>query len=157
MEYTETLIPGCFLIPLSQFKDNRGSFTKIFSAAIKTEFSFHVSEFSVAEIAPGLWRSGKINLKPYTAAKLFYCIDGSVTYRIADLRKGSLAYSKYYDYLLSKDNAQALYMPKGCVNWEISEIGATIVYAQSADYHKDSELAIEMNKLNEFDSPFDFE
>ena len=116
MIFTETPIPGAFLIDLEKRGDDRGFFARAFC---ETEFAAHqlVTHFvqvnNSLSAQKGTLRGMHYQLAPQAETKLVRCIRGSLYDVILDLRPGSSTFGKSFGAELSAENRRMMYVPKG--------------------------------------------
>jgi len=116
MIFTETLIPGTFLIDLEKRGDDRGFFARAFCAK---EFAAHqlVTQFvqvnNSLSAQKGTLRGMHYQLAPRAETKLVRCIRGALYDLILDLRQGSPTFGQSFGAELSADNRRMIYVPKG--------------------------------------------
>jgi dTDP-4-dehydrorhamnose 3,5-epimerase len=116
MIFTETLIPGAFLIDLEKRGDDRGFFARAFC---EKEFTAHrlVTHFvqvnNSLSAQKGTLRGMHYQLAPKAETKLVRCIRGALYDLILDLRPGSATFAKSFGAELSAENRRMMYVPKG--------------------------------------------
>jgi dTDP-4-dehydrorhamnose 3,5-epimerase len=116
MIFTETPIPGAFLIDLEKRGDERGFFARAFC---EREFAAHhlVSHFVQANNSlsaqKGTLRGMHYQLPPKAETKLVRCIKGALYDLILDLRPGSPTFGQSFGAELSAENRRMMYVPKG--------------------------------------------
>jgi dTDP-4-dehydrorhamnose 3,5-epimerase len=115
MQAQALAIPGCYLLQLPHFPDDRGDFRKLFHApafrALQLETEFE--EAYVTRSHAGVLRGMHCQLPPSDHAKLVICITGRARDGLVDLRVGSPVYGQGIGFLLDADSAQAVYVPRG--------------------------------------------
>ena len=116
MIFTETDLPGAFVIDLEKRGDARGFFARTFCAREFAEQGL-ATEFVQANtsLSPeaGTIRGLHYQRAPAEEAKLMRCIQGAMWDVIVDVRDGSATYLKTYGVELSAENGRQLYVPKG--------------------------------------------
>lgn len=123
MIFTETSIPGAFVIELEKRGDDRGFFARVFC---ENEFSANglSSRFVQANNSlsgfKGTLRGMHYQLPPKAETKLVRCIRGSLLDVILDLRKESPTFGKSFGVELSAENRKMMYVPKGVAHGFIS-------------------------------------
>lgn len=116
MIFTETPIPGAFLIDLEKRGDERGFFARAFC---ENEFAAHklVTHFvqvnNSLSAQKGTLRGMHYQLAPKAETKLVRCIRGSLYDVILDLRPGSSSFGQSFGAELSAENRRMMYVPKG--------------------------------------------
>jgi dTDP-4-dehydrorhamnose 3,5-epimerase len=152
MKIKETFITGLKLIHLNEFKDQRGSFIKVFSEGIflenNLETAFKESYYSIS--AKNVIRGMHFQVPPAEHIKLLYLNSGRVLDVILDLRKASVTFGQYFSVELTVSNPVLVYIPFGCAHGFLSLENQTMVtYLQTSCYQS------EFDKGIHFDS-FDF-
>jgi len=116
MIFTETPIPGAFLIDLEKRGDDRGFFARGFC---EKEFAAHrlVTRFvqvnNSLSAQRGTLRGMHYQLVPRAETKLVRCIRGALYDLILDLRPGSATFGQSFGAELSAENRRMMYVPKG--------------------------------------------
>ena len=115
MKYTQTWIPGVWIIDPVIFSDERGYF---FEAYKQPEFERHIGDVhfmqdNESRSSQGVLRGLHYQLAPYSQAKLVRVIQGCVLDMAVDIRRGSPAFGKYIQVELSDENKRQLFIPKG--------------------------------------------
>jgi dTDP-4-dehydrorhamnose 3,5-epimerase len=119
MRFTETKIPGSFLIDVQKLGDDRGFFAR---AWCQQEFEEHglVSRVVQANLGfsprRGTLRGLHYQLPPFEEVKVVRCTRGAVFDVIVDLRPGSPAYQQWVGTELTADNHRTFYVPAGCAH-----------------------------------------
>ena len=92
MKFTKTDIPGCFLIELSAFRDERGWFSRLFC---QDTFLKEGIDFQVRQINQSMnkerhtFRGMHMQRPPFSEGKIVRCVSGAVQDFVLDLRLGS--------------------------------------------------------------------
>ena len=115
MVYTETEIPGVWIIEPKVFADERGYF---FEAYKECEFEEKIGNVRFLQenescSSRGVLRGLHYQLPPYSQSKLVRVISGNVLDVAVDIRKGSPTFGKYFAIELSGENKRQLFIPKG--------------------------------------------
>src|ERR1039458_6197096 len=107
MKFTETPLPGAFLVEPVRLEDERGFFARFFC---EREFEEHgmnprVRQCSVSNNrASGTLRGLHYQNSPYAEAKLVQCTRGAAFDVIVDLRPESPAFGKWHGIELYAEN-----------------------------------------------------
>ena len=131
MIFTETPIPGAFVIELEKRGDDRGFFARAFC---ENEFSAHGLSPRFVQVNNSLssykrtLRGMHYQLAPKAETKLVRCIRGSFLDVILDLRRGSPTFGKSFGAELSAENRKMMYVPKGFAHGIITLQDNTEVY-----------------------------
>jgi dTDP-4-dehydrorhamnose 3,5-epimerase len=116
MIFTETKLPGAFIIEIEKREDERGFFAR---AWCKKEFEAYGLnlDWVQANLAfskrRGTLRGMHYQVAPYEEAKLMRCIRGAIYDVIIDLRPDSPTYKQWLGGELTADNHKMLYVPEG--------------------------------------------
>lgn len=170
-------IPGCTRWPAIHSADERGSFSKVLSAPIRSSmgYDFHVREIFWNRSRRGVIRGMHLQLPPFQGAKVIWITAGRIRDVVVDLRSNSPTYGKHV--VFEMDNTTGLlFIPVGCANgFEVLSEEAVVNYAQECDYAPESDSGVRWNSFgcewtaqvpiisqrdmslpmfNEFESPF---
>ncbi len=115
MTYTETTIPGVWIIEPKVFNDARGYFMEAWK---KEEFEKHIGPVNFVQdnescSSKGVLRGLHYQLAPVSQSKLVRVIKGCVLDVAVDLRKGSPTFGKYLAVELSAENKRQFFIPQG--------------------------------------------
>ncbi|MEW6111652.1 MAG: dTDP-4-dehydrorhamnose 3,5-epimerase [Thermodesulfobacteriota bacterium] len=146
MKFTETELPGAFLIELEPNEDDRGFFARAFC---RKEFEERglVTDFVQSSISfnkkKGTLRGMHFQAPPHEEVKLVRCTRGSVYDVIVDLRPTSPTFKQWTALELSADNRWSLYIPKGFPHgFQTFEDNSEVLYMISAFYHAEAERGL---------------
>ena len=138
MIFTETKLPGAYLVDPELRTDNRGFFARSFC---RREFESHGLEPAVAQVNVGFshrrgtLRGMHFQYPPHAEVKLVRATRGSVLDVIVDLRPESTTYLEHFGVELSADNHRALYIPRRFAHgYQTLEDGAEVSY-QTNEYY----------------------
>ena len=135
MNFEKTPIDGLGIINNIDFKDERGTFLKIFGEKISDSLNFHIKQVNYSHnnelgTIRGLHYQSKIS-----DAKIVTCTRGSVFDVAVDLRPNSLSFGMHVAIHLSEKNAKALYIPKGFAHgFQTLSDNADILYLHDESY-----------------------
>lgn len=142
MQFTETAIPGAWIIDLAPHTDDRGWFAR---AWCTNEFADHGIEFAPLQANVGAsTRAGTIRglhyqAAPHQEAKLMRCTRGAIFDVLVDLRPGSRTYGRWTGVELTDQNRRTLYVPPLCAHgYQTVADGTEILYLTSAVYAPDA-------------------
>lgn len=116
MIFTETPLPGAYLIDLERRGDERGFFARAFC---EKEFGQHrlatrfVQANDSLSASKGTLRGMHYQVAPRAETKLVRCIRGALHDVILDLRKGSPTFGRSFGADLTAENRRMMYVPKG--------------------------------------------
>lgn len=144
MTKTRELLPNCYYIPLSQFKDDRGCLVKIPLEIdlpdLSTKFESRDEFFSVSK--RNVIRGMHFQLPPYDHEKFVFCSRGAVQDVLLDLRVGS-DYGRTVSLILEACTPAAIYIPRGVAHGFKSLIDDTVMYYKtSSTYQRDFDSGI---------------
>ena len=116
MIFSESPLPGAYLIDISRSEDERGFFARSFCAEEFTArgLAAHFPQCSVSFNArKGTLRGLHFQTAPHDEEKLVRCTGGAIFDVIADLRPDSPGHRHWFGIELSASNHRSLYIPKG--------------------------------------------
>lgn len=114
MIFTESRLPGAFIIDLERREDSRGFFARAFC---QHEFAEHGLEPIIAQAnlafnhRRGTMRGMHFQFPPAAETKLVRCTRGAILDIIVDLRPESPTYLEHVSVELTADNRRAIYVP----------------------------------------------
>ena len=115
MIFTETKLPGAFIIELEPIEDSRGFFARSWSA---DEFAAHglVTQILQANISfnklKGTLRGMHRQAQPFSEVKIVRCTRGAIYDVAIDLRPDSPTYRQWAAVELTADNHRMFYIPE---------------------------------------------
>lgn len=116
MIFTETELPGAFVIELEPIEDPRGFFARVWS---EDEFAERGLETRIAQCSVslnrrrGTVRGMHFQRSPHEEVKVVRCTRGGLHDVIVDLRPDSATFRRWTGVELSADNRRGLYVPRG--------------------------------------------
>jgi dTDP-4-dehydrorhamnose 3,5-epimerase len=155
MEFLSTYIDGVFIIKPKVIKDERGYFFESFS---EREFNENVEKIDFVQdnqskSCYGVVRGLHFQKGEYAQSKLVRCVKGEILDVAVDLRKNSPTYGKYVSAVLSENNHQQLFIPRGFAHgFSVLSEEAIVQYKCDNFYNKESEGGI-----NSFDENLNIE
>lgn len=117
MNFTQTKLPGVFLIDLDLLEDDRGFFARYFCRQEYAELGLDSNILQINNSfnkSKGTLRGIHYQTNPFGEVKIVRCIAGSLFDVVIDLRVGSPSFLQWIGVELSSDNRRMLYVPKGC-------------------------------------------
>jgi dTDP-4-dehydrorhamnose 3,5-epimerase len=114
MIFTETKLPGAFIIDLDRREDSRGFFARAFC---QHEFAEHGLEPVIAQAnlafnyRKGTMRGMHFQFPPAAETKFVRCTRGAILDIIVDLRPETPTYLEHVSVELTADNHRAIYVP----------------------------------------------
>jgi dTDP-4-dehydrorhamnose 3,5-epimerase len=149
MKFTETKLPGAFVIEPEIMADERGFFARSFC---QQEFIGHQLKSQVAQCnisynkKKGTLRGMHYQLAPHQEAKLVSCIKGAIYDVIVDLRLHSPTYCQWVSIELRSDTYQMLYIPVSFAHgFQALEDDAVVFYQMFEFYHPESSCGVRWN------------
>jgi dTDP-4-dehydrorhamnose 3,5-epimerase len=136
--FTETPIPGAYVLDLELREDKRGFFARTFCAR---EFEARGLSPVVAQCSisynhrAGTVRGMHWQAEPAPEPKLVRCTRGAIWDVIIDLRPGSPARGRHFGVELSAENRKALYIPPLCAHGFQTLTDAAEVAYQVGEFH----------------------
>jgi dTDP-4-dehydrorhamnose 3,5-epimerase len=145
MEVENLGVTGPYLITPRVFKDERGYFFESFNQKEFNEKIYEVNfvQDNESRSSYGVLRGLHFQKPPYDQAKLVRVVKGAVYDVAVDLRTDSPTYGKYFGVLLTEDNHQQFFVPRGFAHGFVA-LGVDNIFQYKCDnfYNKESEGAI---------------
>lgn len=149
MQFIPTAIKGLFLIEPKPFRDDRGSFARIFC---KEEFHTVGLTKEIVQVnhsitaTRGSVRGMHYQNPPYAEAKIIKCLRGEVFDVAVDIRAGSPTFLQWVGVELSAQKGNAVYIPEGFAHgFQTLEENSEMLYMHTQAYTSASEGAIRYN------------
>ena len=145
MNLIKTMIDGLVLLKPNVFKDHRGYFFESYNQKKINKLFNNVNfvQDNESESSKGVLRGLHFQNPPYSQSKLVRCINGAVLDVVLDLRKSSRTYGMFETNLLSEENKNQLFIPKGFAHGFIV-LSESAIFSYKVDnyYNADSESGI---------------
>jgi len=148
--FKETAIPGCYIFHSRLFKDQRGSFSKMYSQEIFKQMGLDVplAEVFFSSSNKNVVRGMHFQAPPHDQAKIVNCVAGKILDVVLDLRKNSRSYGKSIGVELSGECETTVYIPRGCAHGFYSyEDNSIICYAVETNHNKDADQGVLWNSF----------
>jgi dTDP-4-dehydrorhamnose 3,5-epimerase len=119
MKFTESDIPGAWLIEPEPIRDNRGAFARIFCEKefAARELAIRYPQHSVSHnVTRGTLRGLHYQEAPFAETKVVSCIRGAIFDVCVDLRPQSPTFRQWRGFELSAQNRNLFYIPAGCAH-----------------------------------------
>ncbi|QDA58894.1 dTDP-4-dehydrorhamnose 3,5-epimerase [Hymenobacter jejuensis] len=149
MIFTETELPGAFIIDLERMSDDRGFFARSWC---EDEFAAHgilmppLQANVSSNPRQGTLRGMHYQLPPHEETKLIRCTRGAIYDVIVDLREESPTYGKWIGVELTADSFRMLFVPGRFAHGFITLAPNTdVTYQVSAKYAPGAERGIRWN------------
>ncbi|WP_413987759.1 dTDP-4-dehydrorhamnose 3,5-epimerase [Labrys okinawensis] len=138
MIFTETKIPGCFLIEPQRWRDDRGFFSRIYCpdefAAAGIDFTLAQSNLSRNDKAFTL-RGMHFQDPPLAEAKLVQVARGAIFDVAVDLRPESPSFRQWVGVELTAERTNQFYIPEGCAHGFLTLTADTdVLYGMGRKY-----------------------
>jgi dTDP-4-dehydrorhamnose 3,5-epimerase len=137
IQFTESKLPGCYIVQFPVFHDDRGHFVKTIQSSVfhkqglEGDFRECFYTTSYADVLRGM----HFQTPPHDHAKLLYCAAGSIFDVALDLRVGSPTYGKHEVCELSTLASNAIYLPRGIAHgFCVREAPAVMVYHVTSEH-----------------------
>lgn len=138
MMYSESSLPGVYVIEMQPFEDARGSFSRVFCAREMREqgLSFDLAQINTAfNRKAGTIRGLHYQYQPHAEIKIVSCISGGVFDVAVDIRPDSPSYLKWFGTELTAGNQRLLYIPAGFAHgYQALTDDAKLIYLVSEFY-----------------------
>ena len=138
MNFTETALPGLWLVEMERRRDARGYFARTWC---QHEFAAHDLDARLAQASVsfnrqrGTLRGMHFQRRPHAETKLVRCARGAIWDVAIDLRPHSPTYCRWMGFELSAENGTALYIPEGFAHGFQTLAAETEVFYQISEFH----------------------
>lgn len=139
MIFTESPLPGAFVIDLEPHEDERGFFAR---AWCQDEFQRKGLDTRIVQCnissttSKGTLRGMHYQAEPYPEAKVVRCIKGAIYDVIIDLRPEKETFKRWFSVELTAKNKRALFVPVGFAHgFQTLEDDCEVYYQMSEFYH----------------------
>lgn len=138
MRFTETALPGAFIVDIEEKADHRGFFARVYCAE---EFTEHGLIAAVAQgnlssnHRRGTLRGMHYQLPPAAETKLVRCTRGAIYDVIIDLRRESPTYGHHIGVELTAATRRALYVPERFAHGYLTLTDDTEVVYQVSEFY----------------------
>ena len=148
MNLIKTKLDGLVVIKPTIFKDNRGYFMESYNQKNVNKLLGNVNfvQDNESESSRGVLRGLHFQKPPYAQTKLVRCLKGKVLDVALDLRNDSKTYGMIETILLSEENKEQLFIPKGFAHgFVVLSESATLSYKVDNYYKPEFESGIIWN------------
>ncbi len=146
MIFSETNLPGAYVIDLERIEDDRGFFARGWCERELTEqgLEARVAQCNISfNKRKGTLRGMHFQRPPHEEVKLIRCIRGGLFDVIIDLRSESDGYKRWIGVELSAENRRALYVPRGFAHgFQTLEDDTETFYMVSEPYTPEAESGV---------------
>ena len=147
-EFKKLAIEDIILVTPKVFNDSRGFFLEsyqkstFFDNGIKVDFN----QDNHSKSSKGVLRGLHYQTEPHAQDKLVRCIKGQILDVAVDIRKNSPTFGKYVSEILSEDNKNMLFIPKGFAHgFVVLSDTAELIYKASGEYSPTNDRGIRWN------------
>lgn len=136
MIFRETSLPGAWILEPERFEDERGFFARTYC---REEFAAYGLDPTVAQCSVsynhrrGTLRGLHFQIAPHEEIKLVRVTRGAIWDVIVDLRPDSPTFKHHFSVVLSADQGNQLYIPKGMAHGLQTLEDATEVFYQISE------------------------
>lgn len=146
MEFLKTTLEGVLLIKPTVMGDERGYFSEIFRQDKFEEAVGHKVNFiqdNESKSAKGVLRGLHFQAPPFAQSKLVRVLEGEVLDIAIDIRLDSPTYGQHYSTVISLENKQQLFIPRGFAHGFVV-LSDTAVFSYKVDnyYSPESDSGI---------------
>ncbi|MDP3645525.1 MAG: dTDP-4-dehydrorhamnose 3,5-epimerase [bacterium] len=150
MRFSETNIPGVWVVEIEYTEDERGFFARTWDEQICGDQGLrpsHMVQYSTSlNHTRGTIRGMHFQKSPHTEAKVVRCTRGAMYDVAVDLRPESPTYTKWIAIELTADNRRSLYIPEGCAHGFQTLTDATeVLYMMSAYFNPEASRGVRYN------------
>lgn len=149
MIFSETKLPGAFIIEVQRLNDDRGFFGRSFCSEVFAARGLNptVAQCNVSfNREAGTLRGMHYQEVPHAEDKLIRCTRGRLYDVIVDLRRESPTFAEWIALELSEDSGRMLYVPKGCAHgFQTLEDNTEVFYQMTEFYHAESARGVRWN------------
>ena len=149
MQFTETHLPGVYVIDLDRHEDDRGWFARAWcrEAFAAQGLSVDLAQCNLSHNARrGTLRGMHFQAVPHAEAKMVRCGAGAVYDVALDLRPESTTYKQSFATELSATNGRALFMPEGIAHgFQTLADDSTLFYQMSTAYEAEAATGVRWN------------
>ncbi len=146
MIFTETKLPGAFIIDIEKRGDDRGFFARTWCQREFEEhrLNIHLVQTNLAFTkSKGVLRGMHYQAPPHAEAKLIRCTSGAIIDMIIDLRPESVTFKQWLGTELTASNRRMLYVPEGFAHGYLTvEDNSEVVYQVSEFYCREAERGL---------------
>ncbi len=151
MTFTETKLPGMFVITTDLYPDNRGSFEVPWQRAALERHGLE-PDLAQASLASnrkrGTIRGLHFQVAPFEEVKIVRAIRGVVWDVAVDLRPDSPTFRQWCAVELSAENRTEVYLPQGVAHgYQTLADDSDVLYFVSAPYRLDAQRGIRWDDL----------
>jgi len=151
MNLIKTMLDGLVVLKPTIYKDYRGCFLESYHKKNINELLGNINfvQDNESESYRGVLRGLHYQNPPHAQAKLVRCLKGKILDVALDIRKDSKTYGMFETTLLSEENKNQLFIPKGFAHGFIV-LSESAIFSYKVDnyYNADSESGIIWNDID---------
>ena len=147
-EFKKLKIEDVILVTPKVFGDARGFFMEGYkkSEFVKNGINVEFNQDNHSKSTKGVLRGLHYQAKPHAQAKLVRCPRGKILDVAVDLRENSPTFKKWVSAVLSEDNKQMLFIPKGFAHgFVVLSDEAELLYKASNEFDLPSDRGVRWN------------
>ncbi len=146
MKLIKTNFKDLIIIKHNVFEDERGYFKEMFKKEMLEEITDSKLEFcqeNSVKSKLNVLRGLHFQKEPYSQSKLVSVSFGKILDVVVDIRKDSDKYGKYFSCVLSSENHESLFIPRGFAHGYLTLSDSAIInYSVDNYYNPDAEDGI---------------
>jgi len=134
------------------FCDNRGSFVKTFNSEQYKDFGLEeVQEYFFSKSKKNVWRGMHLQVGEFASNRLIFCVNGTVSDFLLDLRKSSQTFLNVMSFELKSDRiAEGVFVPAGVAHGFLALSDLTEVhYISDRVYNQECDTGVNPNSIPE--------
>lgn len=143
LRFEKTAVEGSFLVQTSPFRDDRGTFERVFCAREFASFGLckeFVQVNTSRNTRVGTMRGLHAQISPHEEVKVVSCQKGAIYDVVVDVRVESPTFRRWYGVELNENNGMMLYVPEGCAHGYLTlSPESTVTYLVSRYYVPNAE------------------
>jgi dTDP-4-dehydrorhamnose 3,5-epimerase len=144
--FTETKLPGAFLVEVERRVDERGFFARAWCEREFKEHGLetrHVQSNLAYNVRRGTLRGMHYQVAPHAETKLVRCFRGSIYDVVIDLRPESPTFKQWLGVVLTAENRRMLLVPEGFAHgYQTLEDDVEIFYQVSEFFTPEAERGV---------------
>jgi dTDP-4-dehydrorhamnose 3,5-epimerase len=138
MKFSETPVAGAYVIDVDRIGDSRGYFGRLWcEKELQEQGLVSLIRQSNIGFSPdaGTLRGLHYQRPPFEEVKIVRCTRGAVFDVVADIRRDSPTFGKWFGIELNPDNASMLYVPEGCVTGYLTLLDNSEIYYNTSEFY----------------------
>jgi dTDP-4-dehydrorhamnose 3,5-epimerase len=151
MKVKKTKIDGLVILKPTILKDSRGYFIESYNLESVNKFIGNINfiQDNESESTKGVLRGLHFQKPPFTQSKLVRCVKGVVLDIALDLRKNSKTFGHFESTVLSDENKEQLFIPRGFAHGFVV-LSETAIFSYKVDnyYNPEFEDGVLWNDLD---------